>query len=49
MDLPTKIDFAKVNCRPQLDRANAADPDVPWAPRPTTGEASGGRLCWHYH
>lgn len=24
MDLPTKIDFAKVNCRPQLDRANAA-------------------------
>lgn len=22
MDLPTKIDFAKVNCRPQLDRAN---------------------------
>ena len=24
MDLPTKIDFAKVNCRTQLDRANAA-------------------------
>ena len=28
MDLPTKIDFAKVNCRPQLDRANAACEDV---------------------
>ena len=28
MDLPTKIDFAKVNCRPQLDRANAAVADV---------------------
>lgn len=28
MDLPTKIDFAKVNCRPQLDRANAADQGV---------------------
>jgi hypothetical protein len=28
MDLPTKIDFAKVNCRPQLDRANAAIEDA---------------------